>query len=220
MRMRTKKWAKPELAVCEFYIKDATKFRGEWQQHFAKPQPIWLELGCGKGQFVSQNAIANPDKNHIAIDLSSDMLGLSKRNVEKAFASAQQEIGNVLLTWQNIERIAMMLAPTDVVERIFINFCNPWFKTGQHKKRLTHSRQLKTYLTFLAEGGEIWFKTDDDELFAHSLKYFEECGFTLQYHTYDLHESGFSPNICTEHEQMYSSQGIKIKFLIAKRPTL
>lgn len=220
MRMRTKKWARPELAVCDFYIKDATTLKGKWQTAFAKKQPIWLELGCGKGQFVSQIAIDNPDKNFIAVDLSSDMLGLSKRNVEQAYAKAERKIDNVLLTWQNIERINMMLSPKDTVERIFINFCNPWFKPAQYKKRLTHSRQLTTYLTFLQQDGEIWFKTDDDELFAHSIKYFEECRFTITYQTYDLHESGFSPNYRTEHELMYSSQGIKIKFLIAKRPAL
>lgn len=217
MRMRTKKWARPELAACEFYKPDGAEFRGKWQTAFLKPQPIWLELGCGKGGFLSQCATANLDKNFIAIDLSSDMLGLSKRNVERAFDEIGLPVTNVCLTWQNIERISLLLAPTDQVERIFINFCNPWFKTGQYKKRLTHSRQLAHYKEFLVAGGEIHFKTDDDELFAHSQKYFTESGFEITYITSDLHESGYDGSYPTEHEQMYTQQGIKTKFLIARQ---
>ena len=102
------------------------------------------------------------------------------------------------------------------MERIYINFCNPWSQKAKHRKRrLTHPRQLEQYKTFLAPGGEIWFKTDDDSLFADSVHYFEECGFSIRYQTLDLHHSGFEGNIPTEHEAMFSEQGIPIKFLIA-----
>lgn len=218
MRMRTKKWARPELAVCPFYIKEPEKNKGEWASQYERRQPIWLELGCGKGRFLSQIALKNPDKNFLAIDLSSDMLGLTKRNIEKSYAEGQRAIDNVLITWQNIERIERILdSEKDAVERIFINFCNPWFKPAQYKKRLTHTRQLMNYRKFLIDGGEIWFKTDDDELFEHSLRYFKEAGFELTYITYDLHQSGFEPNYVTEHEEMYTAEGIKTKFLIAKK---
>lgn len=216
MRMRTKKWARPELSVCSYYIKDPHIFKGKWQAAFKKEQPIWLELGCGKGLFISQVSVANQDKNFIGVDLSSDMLGLSKRNIESAYAKHNLSVDNVIITWQDIARIDLMMAPTDIVDRIFINFCNPWFKPSQYKKRLTHTRQLLSYKKFLKTDGEIWFKTDDDELFAHSLRYFEESGYEVIYKTYSLHESGFEPNYKTEHEIMYSEQGIKIKFLIAR----
>lgn len=166
MRMRTKKWARPELAVCPFYIKEPEKNKGRWGERYKNNQPMWLELGCGKGRFLSQVAVCNPNRNFLAIDLSSDMLGLTKRNVEKAYAEAGRDIDNVFITWQNIERIERILdGETDVIERIFINFCNPWFKPSQYKKRLTHTRRLMNYRKFLKDGGEIWFKTDDDELF-------------------------------------------------------
>ena len=104
----------------------------------------------------------------------------------------------------------------NVVDRIYINFCNPWPKKKHKKKRLTYPRQLFFYQEFLKNGGEIWFKTDDDELFEESLTYFNMCGFTQEYITYDLAASGFAENIVTEHENMFMEQGIKIKFLIAK----
>lgn len=220
MRMRTKKWAKPELAVCEFYIKTPQEYRGKIMSLFKKEQPIHLELGCGKGGFISQMASNNLNKNFIGLDLSSDMLGLSKRNVEKAFEQINHPIDNVVLTWQDIEKINLLISPEDTIERIYINFCNPWYKQRQYKKRLTHPRQLVQYREFLADNGEIRFKTDDDKLFEDSIKYFEEAGFELIFITKDLHNHDFSQNPeyegpKTEHEIMYSNEGILIKYLIA-----
>lgn len=221
MRMRTKKWARPELAVCPFYLKKPEENKGKWNQVYPKQQPLWLELGCGKGIFLAQIASEHQDKNFLAIDISSDMLGLTKRNVEKMYAQKGLPIDNVYITWQDIERIKNIIdGEADRFERIFINFCNPWHKPSQYKKRLTHTRQLMNYREFLIDGGEIWFKTDHDELFKHSLRYFAECGFEIIYQTYDLHNSSFAPNYRTEHEEMYSKEGIKIKFLIAKKREL
>ena len=216
MRMRTKKWAKPELAVCPFYIKNPENHRGNWNGYFKNENPIYLELGCGKGRFLTQVSVSNQDKNFIGVDLSSDMLGLTKRNIEKAYTEHGLAISNVCITWQNIERIENII-DGDVIEGIYINFCNPWHKPGQYKKRLTHTRQLLNYRNFLKENGEIQFKTDDDQLFAHSLGYFKEAGFEVVYQTIDLHNSGFEPNYRTEHEDMYTAEGIKIKFLIARK---
>ena len=110
----------------------------------------------------------------------------------------------------------MVLYINDEVERIYINFCNPWPMKKHNKKRLTYPRQLFFYQEFLKDCGEIWFKTDDDDLFEESLDYFAMCGFTQEFITYDLAASGFAENIVTEHERMFMDQGIKIKFLIAK----
>lgn len=217
MRMRTKKWAKPELAVCPFYIPDPSPRRGRWAEEFAVPQPLWLELGCGKGGFLAQAALAHPDRNFLGVDLSTDVLGVGRRKIQSAYFEAGREIGNLRMTIFDITRIDLFLSPEDQAERIFINFCNPWPKPKQYKKRLTHSRQLAKYRAFLPNGGEIWFKTDDDELFTHSVRYFEESGFRIRYRTEDLHKSGFEPNFRTEHEEMYSAEGIKIKFLIAEK---
>ena len=146
------------------------------------------------------------------------MLGVAKRKVEETYANAQLKVENLYLTRYDIERILNILDETDQVERIYINFCNPWPKGKHRKKRLTHTRQLEKYKVFLQEDGEIYFKTDDDDLFESSLGYFEEAGFQITAKTYDLHaEPIWNNNIETEHEKMFSQQGIKIKALIAKR---
>lgn len=218
MRIRFKKWARPELEASKFYIDNPEELKGKWKEKFENNNPIHLELGCGKGQFISNLAVENQNVNYIAIDLVDAMLGLAKRNVEKEYNERNIEPNNILLTRFDIERIGLILDKKDNIERIYINFCNPWPKGKHRKKRLTHSRQLEKYKEFLKEGGEIFFKTDDDDLFNSSLIYFEESGFEIMKKTYDLHSDGiFEKNIETEHEKMFSEQGIKIKALIAKR---
>lgn len=218
MRIRFKKWARPELEASKFYIDNPEELKGKWKEKFENNNPIHLELGCGKGQFISRLAVENQNINYIAIDLVDAMLGLAKRNVEKEYNERNIEPNNILLTRFDIERIGLILDKKDNIERIYINFCNPWPKGKHRKKRLTHSRQLEKYKEFLKEGGEIFFKTDDDDLFNSSLIYFEESGFEIMKKTYDLHSDGiFEKNIETEHEKMFSEQGIKIKALIAKR---
>ena len=131
---------------------------------------------------------------------------------------ADIEPTNVLITRFDIERILFLFSDKDNIERIYINFCNPWPRGKHRKKRLTHSIQLEKYKQFLKENGEIYFKTDDDELFESSLIYFEESGFKIIKKTYDLHQEPiFEKNIETEHEKMFSEQGIKIKACIASR---
>lgn len=218
MRIRFKKWARPELEASKFYIDNPEELKGKWKEKFENNNPIHLELGCGKGQFISRLAVENQNINYIAIDLVDAMLGLAKRNVEKGYNERNIEPNNILLTRFDIERIGLILDKKDNIERIYINFCNPWPKGKHRKKRLTYSRQLEKYKEFLKEGGEIFFKTDDDDLFNSSLIYFEESGFEIMKKTYDLHSDGiFEKNIETEHEKMFSEQGIKIKALIAKR---
>lgn len=216
MRIRRKPWARPELAACDFFVDNPSLNKGSWNNLFIKKQPIYLELGCGKGSFIAKLACNNQDKNFIAVDIKSEVLVLAKRNVEKEFISKNKSIDNIFLTAQNIEQIYNMLSPDDLVQRIYINFCNPWPKPKHKKRRLTHPRQLMHYKQFLSENGEIYFKTDDDGLFNDSITYFTENGFVLTYLTRDLHNSDFIGNISTEHEKMFSEQGIKIKFLIAK----
>ena len=215
MRIRYKKWARPELEASKFYEDEPEKWKGHWKEHFKNQDlPFMLELGCGKGQFISKLALENQNVNYLAIDLIDAMLGLAKRNIEQIYKEENIEPENVLLTRFDIERINLILDKADNVKRIYIN---PWPKEKHHKKRLTHTRQLEKYKEFMVDNGEIYFKTDDDDLFNSSLKYFEENGFEIVSKTYDLHQEPiFEKNIETEHEKMFSEQGIKIKALIAK----
>ncbi len=217
MRLRRKPWARPELAACPFYMDNPPELKGKWQELFGNGNPMHLELGCGKGGFISKVAAAQPQINYIAVDLKSEVLGLAKRKIEAEYAAAGiREIKNIKLMSQNIEQIDNMLAPEDAIDKIYINFCNPWPKSPYKKKRLTHGKQLVKYKTFLKPGAQIWFKTDNDELFRESVKYFEENGFIIKYITQDLHSSGFTESVPTEHEIMFAEEGIRIKFLIAQ----
>ncbi len=221
MRIRYKKWARPELEASSFYIDNPEEMKGKWKEYFGNNNPIHLELGCGKGQFISELASENLDINYIAIDLIDAMLGLAKRNVEAKYKEKNIEPKNIVLTRFDIERILLILEEKDQIERIYINFCNPWPRGKHRKKRLTHAIQLEKYKTFLKNSGEIYFKTDDDDLFNSSLVYFKDAGFEVISKTYDLHsEPIFENNIETEHEKMFSEQGINIKALIARAITI
>ena len=150
----------------------------------------------------------------IAVDMIEAMLGLSKRNIEKAYNYEKPK--NLFLIRANVEQICDVFDTCDNISRIYINFCNPWPKKKHNKKRLTHPRQLESYKSFLVNKGEIYFKTDSDELFEASKEYLKECSFSIISETYDLHNDDiFGNNIETEHEKMFSEEGIKIKALIA-----
>ena len=216
MRIRKKKWAEPELSVCNFYVKNPEENAGKWMQAFKKEQPLYLEIGCGKGGFAGQLALKNPDKNIIALDIKVDMLGVGRRTIVKLFEDAgktQDDITNLLLVKYNVEMLDKIITADDKIDRLFINFCNPWPRAKHKKRRLTYYKKLEMYKTFLKPDSEIRFKTDDDELFDESLEYFEQSGYEILYLTRDLHASDVTDNIETEHEKMFSEEGIKICLL-------
>ena len=217
MRLRKKPWAKPELEACNFFIVNPSEYKGKWRDSFNNDNPIYLELGCGKGTFVAVHGSENPNINYVAIDIKDEVLVLAKRNIEKAYNEKEIQVNNLKLMAQEIFLINDVFSKEDIVDRIYINFCNPWPKERHKKRRLTYPTQLEKYKEFLSKDGKIYFKTDDDELFDESLEYFKEAGFEIEYITYDLHNSDFVGNVRTEHENMFSEQGINIKFLIAKR---
>ena len=131
----------------------------------------------------------NPNINYLGVDLKDIVLAPAKRIVEAAFAEIGRPVDNVGLTAYNVEQICNILRPEDGVDRICINFCNPWPRAKHNKRRLTHPRRLNDYKQFLKPGGELWFKTDDDGLFSDTLAYVKESGFALLSQTADLHKS-------------------------------
>ena len=232
MRMKFKPWAREELETSPFYIDNPQDYKNKWKTVFEKEQDIYLELGCGKGNFIAKISKQNQNLNYIAIDLVDAMLGMAKRNVEAEYGirkstdaetvedeiEKQKVVKNLKLVRYDISRILDIFGKDDKIKRIYINFCNPWPRGKHHKKRLTHERQLEQYKIFL--NGEIFFKTDDDDLFEASIKSLERSGYTIEKVTYDLsNEPNFwygEDNIETEHEKMFTEKGIKIKALIAK----
>ncbi len=216
MRIRRKKWAKSELENAKFYIDNPEIYINTWNEKFKNKNPLHIELGCGKGLFIANLARKHQNINYIAIDMIEAMLGLSKRNIEKCYDGMNYD--NIFLIRANVERIFDVFGEKDKVERIYINFCNPWPKEKHKKRRLTHPRQLENYKKILNNNGEIYFKTDDDELFNDSIEYFKQTGFDIVSTTNDLHSNMiFEENIITEHEKMFLEQGIKIKASIVKK---
>lgn len=209
MRLRKKWWARPEMEEDPLVITEPREYNGKWKDVFCNDNEIYLELGCGRGEFVTKNAINNPDKNYIAIDLKDEVLVYVLRKVKEA------ELTNVRIIPLEIAFITEIFSK-DEISRIYINFCNPWPKDRHNKRRLTHTRFLEKYKQFIKPGTEIWFKTDNRELFEASLEYMTKSGFELLFYTYDLHNSGFQPNIKTEYENKFAKLGMNIMFLKSK----
>ncbi len=212
MRIRTKKWARPELDSCDYFIKNPKDLRGKWKEFFGNNNPIYLDLGCGKCTFLAQTAFEHKNVNHIAVDISMDILGVGRRNVVELYGDNKVE--NIALCSYNIEQITDLFSQEDNISRIYINFCNPWPSSKCHKRRLTHTRQLEDYKKILKSDGEIWFKTDNHDLYLSSKRYFCESGFNIFFTTTDLNSENVE-NVKSEHEIMFESQGIKTKAIRA-----
>ena len=154
MRMRFKPYAHDELMAADFHVHEPLIWGGKWHAQYARPeQPFVLELGCGKGGFISQLACAHPENNYLGIDITDKVLILAKRKVEAAYAARGIPADNVKIASLDIERLGNAFTPEDRVSRIYINFCNPWSKNaGSNKHRLTHPRQLLQYRQLMDEG--------------------------------------------------------------------
>jgi len=216
MRMRRKPWTEPLLDSCPYLINQPSENRGRWRSLFDIPErPLHLEIGCGKGVSTVKMAHENPEINYVAIDEVRHVLAVTIKNATEEYGD--DAVSNLKLSAVDAMFICDTFAPEDRVCRIYISFPNPWNeKAKQHKRRLTHPRQLMQYRAFMQENGEIWFKTDDPTLFIASKRYLTDCGFELCYTSDDLHASGFTPNYISEHEKMYADRGMPIHFLIAR----
>ncbi len=214
MRIRRKKWAAPELAACPYYIGEPEEMRGKWETFFPKKQPMHLDLGCGKCTFLAALSSRDQNVNFIGIDISVDILGVARRNIAAAFGETQPE--NVALLAYNIEKLDALFSENEKAARIYVNFCNPWPKARDHKRRLTHTKQLLLYKRLLAPGGELWFKTDDSGLFLATQRYLHEAGYEILRMTEDLHGENEPGNLESEHETKFAAEGVKIKAILAR----
>lgn len=213
MRLRKKWWAIPEMKTNEQVIFNASEYKEKWSEEFGNNNKIHLELGCGKGKFISELSQKNKNTNYCILDLDTNAIVYATRKIK------DMELTNVRAIPTNIEKIDEIFKENSI-EKIYINFCNPWPKKRHNKRRLTHPNFLKKYSQILTENGEIYFKTDDDELFEHSIEYFEQSGYKINLKTNDLANYNYPENIETEYEQKFKSLGINIKFLIAVKNQL
>jgi tRNA (guanine-N7-)-methyltransferase len=182
------------------FIENFEQHKNNLKAIFGNDNPIHIEIGCGKGRFITETAKKNPDINYIAIERNGDVTVLACEKINN------EGINNVKFLFGNCQQLEMV-EDLHSVERIYVNFCDPWKKSKQAKRRLTHANFLKLYEKLLKDGGELHFKTDNTKLFEFSLNSFADYGLKMKNITLDLHNSKFEGNIMTEYEQLFSEKG-------------
>lgn len=201
MRMRKKKHRDDRLAACaDLFIPDILIYKNDLKAIFGNDKHVHIEIGCGKGKFITELAAINPDVNFIAIERNRDVLVLASEKVKNAELTNVRFVAGDCGILNSIEAL-------HTVDRIYVNFCDPWKKSRQAKRRLTHSNYLTMYEKLLTEGGELHFKTDNTMLFEFSLNSFSEFGVRMKNITLDLHNSKFEGNVMTEYETLFSQKG-------------
>ncbi|WP_018664037.1 tRNA (guanosine(46)-N7)-methyltransferase TrmB [Heyndrickxia acidiproducens] len=204
MRLRNKPWAEDKLKQYpQYVVQEPEKWRGKWQQLFGNDKPLHIEIGTGKGKFITGMAKQNPDINYIGIEKQPSVI------VSALDKCIEQELDNVKLLNVDGIRLAAFFAKNDVA-RIYLNFSDPWPKKRHEKRRLTYRSFLKLYESILEDEGEIHFKTDNQGLFEYSLKSFSAYGLLLKYVSLDLHHSDYEGNVMTEYEEKFSLKGQRI----------
>lgn len=201
MRLRRKKHLDERLAACaDIIIYDTEIFGGDIKSVFENDKPLCMEIGCGKGRFILENAKRNPDINYIAVEKNLNALILAAEKIKA------ENIPNVKFFGGDVNMFREFETKSKC-EIIYINFCDPWHKTPYQKRRLTHAHHLCLWEKLLKPNGEIHFKTDNQKLFEFSLNSFSGYDMKLKNITLDLHNSSFEGNIMTEYEQMFSEKG-------------
>ena len=213
MRLRNIRGSRDVIANSQFTIKEPEKCKGKWNEVFGNDNPIHIEIGMGKGQFITTLAEMNPDINYIGIEKYSSVL---LRAIEKR--QCMEECNNLLFIRMEAEYITDVFDKGEV-DKIYLNFSDPWPKDRHAKRRLTSSKFFERYDVILKEDGLVEFKTDNIDLFDFSLEEIPTTNFKVAEFTKDLHnnEKMVKGNVMTEYEEKFSSMGNSICKLIAKR---
>ena len=211
MRLRNVPGARETNIENQISIQQPEQMKGKWAEVFQNDHPIHIEVGLRKGQFIIEMARRNPEVNYIGIEKYSSVL---VRAVEKLEDFEQDNLRLIRMDAENIEEVF----DKDEVDRIYLNFSDPWPKDRPAKRRLTSTRFLERYDNILTPEGRVMFKTDNKDLFDFSLEQVEEAGWILENHTYDLHHSEYNEgNVMTEYEEKFSAKGNPICRLVAYR---
>lgn len=211
MRLRNVTGSREVIAESEYVIQQAEEKRGQWKAVFGNENPIHIEIGMGKGQFITELARRNPEINYVGIEKYSSVL---IRAIEKR---QEEELPNLVFIRMDAEHITEVFAENEV-DRIYLNFSDPWPKDRHAKRRLTSKEFLARYDQCLKEEGWIQFKTDNRPLFDFTLEQAAEAGWKTAEVSYDLHHSEFvEGNIMTEYEAKFSAQGNPIHRVVLSR---
>lgn len=205
MRLRSKPWGEYELETNTRFIKTPEDLKGKWCEIFGNNNPIHIEVGTGKGEFITSMSLLNPDINYIAIEKQKNVI------VSALKKGREKEVNeNIVFFIADVAELLNYFEPKEI-QRIYINFCDPWpNKKKWAKRRLTHKNFLNLYESLFQDGGEIFFKTDNTILFDFSLNEIADKGWRLHNISLDLHNSDFEGNIKTEYEQKFSGKGMPI----------
>ena len=217
MRLRNIPGAKDAITESSYVVQNPLEWKGRWNQRFPKKQPLHIEVGMGKGRFLMDMAKLHPEINYIGIEMYDSVLlrALQKR---ERLEEEGLKLDNLMFMCVDA-RILPDIFEKGEVQRIYLNFSDPWPKARHAKRRLTSTEFLARYEKVLVENGRVEFKTDNTELFNFSLEQVKEAGWELLAYTYDLHhqEEMNKGNIMTEYEQKFSEKGNPINKLIAQR---
>ena len=201
MRVRKRKGAEEHLANNpQYVILEPEAAKGKWHELFGNDNPIHIEVGSGKGAFITGMAQQNPDINYIGIDIQLSVLSYALDKVLVA------DVPNIKLLWVEGSELTNYFENGEI-DRLYLNFSDPWPKSRHEKRRLTYKTFLDTYKQILPENGEIHFKTDNRGLFEYSLASFSQYGMVLNKVWLDLHASDYEGNVMTEYERKFSEKG-------------
>ena len=214
MRLRNVKGSREAIADSEFTVNDFKEYAGRWGELFGNDNPIRIEIGMGKGKFITQMAVNHPDINYIGIEKYSSVL---IRAIEKR---RELDIDNLIFIRMDAVEISDVFGEGEV-DRIYLNFSDPWPKDRHAKRRLTSRQFFERYDKILKSSGIVEFKTDNRPLFDFSLEEIKSTPFKVDSYTFDLHGDKeneiYRGNITTEYEDRFVEKGNKICKLIASR---
>lgn len=208
MRLRRKPWIDRKIAdfkdICYYLPEQLEALKpGYWHEVFGRKAPLHAELGSGKGRFITQTALRNPEVNYLAIEAQKDVAYYIAQKAK------EMELTNLRVLVFDINNITDIFAPQEA-DRFYINFCDPWPKARHAKRRLTHANFLRKYRLLLKPEGDIHFKTDNRALFDFSLEQFKAENLIISQLSFDLHADNMTDNIMTEYEEKFSGLGSKI----------
>ncbi|MFC4355874.1 tRNA (guanosine(46)-N7)-methyltransferase TrmB [Chryseomicrobium palamuruense] len=211
MRLRNKPWAQEYIqAHPEVVIANPEARKGKWHEEFGNSNPVHVEVGTGKGQFVIGMAQQNPHINYIGIELYDSVIVVALEKVLE-----QEALPNLRLLNVNGKDLTEYFEKGDI-HQVYLNFSDPWPKTRHAKRRLTHANFLTLYRDLMPEGGEVHFKTDNRGLFEYSLISTTDFGMQLKLVSLDLHAEEPEENVRTEYEEKFAAKGQPIYRLEAK----
>ena len=217
MRLRNIPGAKDAIAESPYVVQEPEKCRERWGECFPEKQPLHIEVGMGKGRFLMDMARLHPEINYAGIEMYGSVLlrALQKREEWKA---SGEEMNNLLFMRMDARELPQVFGKGEV-ERIYLNFSDPWPKARHAKRRLTSREFLARYEEILVPEGLVEFKTDNRELFEFSLEEVKERGWELLEYTFDLHSQPemMKGNVMTEYEEKFSSMGNPICKLICRQ---